>query len=233
MPRTKASQRPGNADDVAVTAAEICARSRSEKSLTAASMRAVRREFSKRVASWPAGDVVALGFRLLDEPGVFCRFVAYELIACHRDALRSLKAKDLTRLGRGLDSWAAVDCFACYLAGAAWRERQVPDSLIHRWARSPDRWWRRAALVCTVPLNTKAQGGTGDPDRTTAVCKLLVADRDDMVVKALSWALRALVPRDADSVRMFLADYDDVLAARVIREVGHKLETGRKNPRKT
>lgn len=34
-----------------------------------------------------------------------------------------------------------------------------------RWARRPDNWWRRAALVATVPLNVKSQGGRGDVSR--------------------------------------------------------------------
>jgi 3-methyladenine DNA glycosylase AlkD len=59
---------------------------------------------------------------------------------------------------------------------------------------------------------------------------MLMADRDDMVVKALSWALRELVVHDAAAVHRFLATHDDVLAARVKREVRNKLETGLKNP---
>jgi 3-methyladenine DNA glycosylase AlkD len=57
-----------------------------------------------------------------------------------------------------------------------------------------------------------------------------VDDRDDMVVKAMSWALRELVAHDPDAVRAFLSAHDDVLAARVKREVTNKLETGLKNP---
>ena len=55
---------------------------------------------------------------------------------------------------------------------------------------------------------------------------------DDMVLKALSWALRVLVQHDREAVEAFLAEYDDVLAARVVREVRNKLETGLKNPRR-
>jgi 3-methyladenine DNA glycosylase AlkD len=123
--------------------------------------------------------------------------------------------------------------FGCYLAGPAWREHQVSERLIHSWVRSKDRWWRRAALVSTVPLNNKARGGTGDPVRTLKICELLVADRDEMVVKALSWALRELAKRDPDSVREFLRRTNDKLAPRVIREVNNKLSTGLKNPRLT
>jgi 3-methyladenine DNA glycosylase AlkD len=61
---------------------------------------------------------------------------------------------------------------------------------------------------------------------------LLVNDTEDMVVKALSWALRALVVHDPDAVRGFLGEHEDVLAARVKREVRNKLTTGLKNPRR-
>ena len=83
-----------------------------------------------------------------------------------------------------------------------------------------------------MPLNNQARGGSGDTGRTIAVCRLLAADRDDMVVKGLSWALRELAKRDGAAVRGFLAEKDAVLAARVKREVMNKLETGLKNPRR-
>ena len=54
-------------------------------------------------------------------------------------------------------------------------------------------------------------------------------DRDDMVVKAVSWALRELAKRDPRAVRDFLARQP--VAARVAREVRNKLTTGLKNPR--
>jgi 3-methyladenine DNA glycosylase AlkD len=61
---------------------------------------------------------------------------------------------------------------------------------------------------------------------------LLVRDSDDMVVKALSWAVRELAKRDPNAVREFLAEHEEVLAKRVLREVGSKLRTDLKNPRR-
>lgn len=195
------------------------------------SIRRTRREFSKEIADAAARDIVKLGLKLLDRGDFMHRFIAYELVAYHRDALRSLNAKTLEQLGTPLNSWESVDTFCSYLAGPAWRERQAPDSLIKRWARSKDRWWRRAALVSTVPLNSKARGGSGDTRRTLMICEMLVEDRDDMVEKALSWALRELAKRDPASARAFLREHDGVLGARVLREVRNKLATGLKNPR--
>jgi 3-methyladenine DNA glycosylase AlkD len=214
--------------------AEIDARLRALPSLKTENVRAVRREFSKRLAKTSPQLVIAIALRLLnlDRPGFEYRFVAYELVCHHRSALSSLGEKDLTLSGQGLDSWEDVDTFACYLAGPAWREHQVPGELIHRWARSEDRWWRRTALVCTVALNNKARGGRGDTARTLEVCRLLVKDRDDMVVKAMSWSLRELSRRDPQAVQNFLAEHKGVLAPRVLREVNTKLTTGLKNPRR-
>jgi len=195
-------------------------------------LRDLRRGYSRRLAKEPPEAVLRVALRLVAAGGIERRFVAYELVHHHRATLTSLRARDLERLGRGLDGWGAVDGFACYVAGPAWRERQVGDALVARWARSRDRWWRRAALVSTVPLNSPSRGGRGDTPRTLAICRLLVADRDDMVVKAMAWALRELAKRDPQAARRFLTEHGDALAARVVREVRNKLATGLKNPRR-
>jgi 3-methyladenine DNA glycosylase AlkD len=197
------------------------------------SIREVRKRFSRELAHRPAEQILQLALKLRSRDDFILRFVAYELVHYHKAALASLNARSLKELGQGLDSWMAVDTFACYLSGPAWRERQVPDATVKEWTRSTDRWWRRAALVSTVPLNSKARGGKGDPSRTIDICSELVSDRDDMVVKALSWALRELSKRDPVLTKSFLEKYQDELAPRVIREVTSKLETGLKSARRS
>ena len=102
---------------------------------------------------------------------------------------------------------------------------------MYRWATSADRWWRHAAIVSTVALNNKARGGHGDAQRTLGLCLVVIDDRDDMVVKAVSWALRELAKRDPAAVVNFLSAHEARLAARVKREVRNKLTTGLKTPR--
>jgi 3-methyladenine DNA glycosylase AlkD len=70
----------------------------------------------------------------------------------------------------------------------------------------------------------------GDAPRTLSVAALLAGDRDDMVVKGMSWALRELIPVDRRAVERFLEEHAEALAARVKREVRNKLATGLKNP---
>ena len=222
---------PSELDRIASTTDEISKRLVSLSSSNTQAIRTLRREYSKQLAKSPARFVVKLALQLLGNNTIAHRFVSYELVNKHPTALGSISERDIKQFGRGINSWGSVDMFGCYLAGPAWREHQLSERLIHSWARSKDRWWRRAALVSTVPLNNKARGGTGDTRRTLEVCDLLIGDRDDMVVKAVSWALRELAKRDPDAVREFLNRNRGHLAARVIREVDNKLSTGLKNPR--
>ena len=216
-------------------ARDILARLRKLPDQTVPTLRELRREISKALRSSDGGDVIKLSLDILGSRGTTsagARMIAYELIASHRSAMNLLDEKVIERLGKGMASWSDVDMFAVFLAGPAWREGQIADAVIARWARSRDRWWRRAALVSTVGLNAKSRGGEGDARRTLAVCETLIADRDDMVVKAMSWALRELAKRDAAAVQRFVEKNESNLAPRVLREVRNKLRTGLKNPRR-
>jgi 3-methyladenine DNA glycosylase AlkD len=193
-------------------------------------IRAVRRKYSNMLKKSKPEIVLSLGREVFKKYGH--RWVAYELIIEHKDAIRKIGKAELKDLGVGLAHWGDVDAFAGYLAGPAWRLGQIDDNLIHKWARSEDRWWRRVALVCTVALNRPTFGGKGDVPRTLAVCKILADDKDDMVVKAMSWALRELSRHDVDAVMNFLETHKDVLASRVKREVINKITTGLKNPKR-
>jgi len=197
----------------------------------APAIRRVLRPLARRLRSEPPERVLALA-RTLVATGVHeARQVAWELVGGRRDLVRSLDAATVEALAEGNDNWASVDGFSVYVSGPAWRDGGVRDEDVARWARDSDRWWRRTALVSTVALNLRSRGGAGDTGRTVAVCSLLVGDRDPMVAKALSWALRALAGADERAVRAFLLRHGAELPALVRREVGNKLVTGRKSGR--
>ncbi len=187
-------------------------------------------EFLQRSRLLSGETVVQVALDLWGRGDQRNRWAAATLLQSHPTAFRHLRWRPLEEMGGGICNWGDADAFA-FLAGLAWRNGQITDQRVHRWARSQDRWWRRAALVCTVVLNRRSWGGRGDVERTLAVAELLASDRDDMVVKGLSWALREVIPVDRRAVEQFVRNHDDVLAARVKREVRNKLTTGLKNPR--
>ncbi len=196
------------------------------------SVRRVRQSLSRLVAKADPSTVLAVADALVNRGSWIDRLIAYETIAGHRAAFAALDAKRVVRWSAGLDGWGLVDLFGCTLGGQAWREGILSDQIIAEWSRSPDRWRRRLALVCTVPLNSSARGGKGDEIRTLRICEALVEDYDDMVVKALSWALRELGKRHPRAVRSFVEEHQDRLAPRVRREVMSKLITGKKRVRR-
>ena len=218
------------------TAEQIAAEIDALPQRTTATVRKVRREHSRALRTEDATLIIEVARALLardkrnGRSGL--RWVAYELIRNHKPAFESLDDALLEELGRGMHSWDTVDDFSRTLSGPAWLHGMASDGMIRRWAKSDDLWWRRAALVSTVGLNMRSYGGTGDTPRTLEICEMLAADREDMVQKALSWALRELVWHDRNAVQSFLDFHDDHLAARVKREVRTKLTTGLKNPRR-
>jgi 3-methyladenine DNA glycosylase AlkD len=213
-----------------LTAADISAVLRQRPPANTPAWRVLLKDWSAALAAEPPKAVIKLAEQLVGR-GTWERLTAYELVSNHPRGILELEPASVHRLAKGLCDWPGVDTFGCHVAGPSWRDGQLSTRDVHGWARSPDRWQRRLALVCTVALNVRARGGHGDASMTLGVCRRLVEDRDDMVVKALSWALRALVRWDREAVRQFLVEHDARLAARVTREVGTKLRTGLKNPR--
>src|SRR5262249_34478281 len=110
-------------NSVSATAGEIQRRIRELPSANTESVRAVRREFSRKLRESEPEGVISLARALLDQAEFVFRWVAYELVSHHPPALASMRARDLEAFGRGLDSWGAVDTFGLFLAGPVWRER--------------------------------------------------------------------------------------------------------------
>lgn len=195
------------------------------------SVRAIRREYSKQLANWSAPNMLDLVAGLIAERSWPHRLIGFELLANHPKAFSRLNDNRIDRLAKGLTDWGSIDLFGCSLAGPAWRDGLLSDRQVENWMNSPDRWRRRLALVCTVALSRSARAKPANAAKVLYVCRRLVADRDDMVVKALSWALRELSKFSRDEAQTFLEENEPDLAARVVRELNNKLRTGLKTPK--
>ena len=198
------------------------------KGVTVPNIRPIVKDLNEKFKKEEAREVVDFA-KQLNATRIFeAQQIAYEVLDKHKAARRSLMLEEIFELGEGIDNWVSVDCFAGYIAGPSWREGQISDEVIKGWAKSENKWWRRAAVVCTVALNQKARGGEGDPEKTLKICSLVADDQEDMVAKSLSWALRELAKRDSKPVVEFVNKNESVLPKRVVREVRRKIETGRK-----
>ena len=91
-----------------------------------------------------------------------------------------------------VSSWADHDGLAHYLLSPMVAENSAWSREVFRWAKSPNRWRRRAACVALI-RGARAKKLFPEIVRLTAV---LINDEDDMVQKGLGWLLREATKYD-------------------------------------
>jgi len=197
--------------------------------VTNPNLKIVLKELKAQTRDYTEEEKLRLAKKMIQKDVFELQQLAYEYLDSNKKVLKSLTKNDVEELGKNLDNWVSVDYYAALVVGFSWRERLIGIERIKKYFTSDDFWIRRIALVATVSLNQKARGGTGDSEQTLEICKLAVDDHQDMINKALSWALRELAKVDKDPVIGFMEKYKNRLNRRVVREVTSKLETGRKN----
>lgn len=192
-------------------------------------LKIVVKELSKQTKFFDNQKKLEL-IKLLIHENVFeLQQVAFEYLQAEKNLYKSLTQEFIDSIEINLDNWLSVDYFGALVVGCAWRENLVSTEKVKKYLKSNDFWIRRIAVVATVSLNQKARGGFGDSKRTLEICKLVVDDHNEMIVKALSWALRELSKIDNESVVEFINQNKNSLHKKVLREVNNKLETGYKN----
>jgi len=212
------------------TAKELVAQLEQETSSASSAstpvLRAIRKKISRQITFLDRQIVIEAALTLISRGRVH-RFVPYELVQYHRGTMENITSGEIERLADGMANWSEVDSFGCSISGPAWAAERISDSRIKSWAKSANRWRRRAALVSTLALNGRAPVHDSTK-RTLDICQMLIGDRDDMIVKAMSWALRRLSSQDRVAARSFIDHHKTKPASRIVREVSRKLETGRK-----
>ncbi len=197
--------------------------------VTVPNLKVVLKELKDQTTTFPDEQKLDLIKSLVDQNVFELQQLAFEYLESSRGVLKNLTERDIDDLEKNLDNWVLVDYFGLVVVGYAWRENIVGTEKIKKYLESDDYWKRRVAVVATVALNLRSRGGKGDTGRTLEVCKLVVGDHQEMIIKALSWALRELGKHDRLSVISFVEKYEDQLHKKVLREFRNKLETGTKN----
>jgi len=192
-------------------------------------LKIVLKELRKLTKSFENHEKLELIKLLINENVFELQQVAFEYLQTEKNLYKSLTEEFIESIEKYLDNWLSVDYFGAIVVGCAWRENLISTEKVKKYLKSNDFWIRRIAVVATVSLNQKARGGLGDSKRTLEICRLVVNDHNEMIVKALSWALRELSKIDKDSVIDFINENKSSLHKKVLREVNNKLETGLKN----
>jgi 3-methyladenine DNA glycosylase AlkD len=92
-----------------------------------------------------------------------------------------------------VSSWADHDALVHYLIAPMIVAKPARANRVFPWARSPNRWFRRAACVALI-LGTRQNMFLEEIIRLS---DLLISDSDDMVQKGLGWLLRETAKANA------------------------------------
>jgi len=92
-----------------------------------------------------------------------------------------------------ISSWADHDGLVHSLIAPMVAAKAARTKSVFRWAKSPDRWYRRAACVALI-RGARAKMFFGEIVRLS---DSLLGDKDDMVQKGLGWLLRETAKFDA------------------------------------
>jgi 3-methyladenine DNA glycosylase AlkD len=120
-----------------------------------------------------------------------------------------------------ISSWADHDGLVHCLISPMLVGKPARTKFVFRWAKSPDRWHRRAACVALI------RGGRATiffPE-IVKLSNSLLADKDDMVQKGLGWLLRETAKFDAKRTVPYLMKIRERAPRLVLRTACETLPT--------
>lgn len=122
------------------------------------------------------------------------------LLQNHTDELGE---REFKLFGSWLDrvsTWADHDALVCYLIGPMIAADPRRAKIVFQWAKSRDRWHRRASAVALI----RPIGRQNCRAEVVKITQMLLTDKDDMVQKGLGWLLRVAAKCDRDRTLQLL-----------------------------
>ena len=152
------------------------------------------------------------------EEKVFAVFLLEKLTDDFGDAEFQLFESWLPRIS----SWADHDALVHYLISPLVAAKAARTNEVFRWARSRNRWHRRAACVALI-RGARQKMFFPEIKRLTA---LLLSDQDDLVQKGLGWLLRETTKFDAKRTVPYLMSIRERAPRLVLRTACETLPAG-------
>lgn len=109
-----------------------------------------------------------------------------------------------------INNWDLVDLSALYIVGAFLNDK--PRKILYSLAGSKSLWERRIAVLATFYFIKK-----NDFKDALKIAESLIADREDLIHKAVGWMLREIGKRDIATEEQFLQRYSKVMPRTMLR----------------
>lgn len=196
--------------------------------LTAPELRSVAAEIFATVRPvWTVDEAIELCDLLLPNPYHEAKVAAILILERYRRQFpERLFFKIRSWLEQNfLNTWATVDALCPGCVGRLLEEFPDLRSKIKAWARSPNRWVRRASIVSLLRL-AKSQA---NQDVIYEMAKSHLGDRDDLIQKANGWLLREAGKKDHRRLEKFLLENGPKIPRTTLRYAIERFEASKRD----
>lgn len=128
------------------------------------------------------------------------KVLAVFMLQYHLEELTDKHFRGLVRWLDRVSTWADHDALVSYLLGPMLVEKRERAALTAKWAKSRDRWHRRAAAVSLI-RGVRQKRFVREAKTVTL---MLLSDKDEMVLKGVSWLLREQAKYDVENAMPLL-----------------------------
>jgi 3-methyladenine DNA glycosylase AlkD len=151
---------------------------------------------------WDINDAMAFADALMPDRYLEVKAVGLEIVARYR---RDFSPALLPRWKRWLSrnhstNWATTDQMCGTLIGPLLATHPALAPRMRAWSKDRNMWVRRASIVGLLPLVRRG----GGVDLVYEIAKRLHADSEDLIQKAVGWALREAGKVDAARLDRYL-----------------------------
>jgi 3-methyladenine DNA glycosylase AlkD len=168
-------------------------------------MRALAREiYLAQHDRWTLADAAAFADRLMPDIHLEVKSVGIEVVArCRKDFTPALLARCQRWLASDYSSnWATTDAMCGMVIGPLLVAHPSLETQMRAWSKHRNMWVRRASIVgLLVPIR---RGSTRAVDLVYAIAKRLHPDPNDLIHKAVGWALREAGKVDSARLERYL-----------------------------
>jgi 3-methyladenine DNA glycosylase AlkD len=151
---------------------------------------------------WSIGEAMAFADQLIVDPHLEVKAVGIEVVARYRRefAPRHLPAWKRWLAANYSANWATTDLICGALIGPLLVRRPELDRRMRAWARASNMWVRRASIVGLIPRVRRGES----LDLVYDIARHLHGDREDLIQKAVGWALREAGKTDSNRLERYL-----------------------------
>lgn len=122
-----------------------------------------------------------------------------------------------------VNNWDLVDSSAHKIVGQAILDGLIGEELLDTLAKSKNMWERRVAIIATMAMIR-----VGQYDATLRIAQKLLSDKEDLMHKAVGWALREVWKKDSALCEQFLLAHYSRLPRTTLRYAIERMEEGKR-----